>query len=115
MVVLQALRLEVGAVRPADLRAFVPVEAEPAQALEDGVEGLGDEARLVGVLDAQHEAAAFVTGEEPVEESGAYVADVRDARRAGSEANANGHGSNIRGSGIIPAARPRLYDSREAI
>ena len=53
-----ALGLAVGAVGTADVGAFVPVEAEPAEGVEDHLLGGGDEASAVGVLDAQDEFAA---------------------------------------------------------
>jgi len=43
-------------------RAFIPVEAEPAQAVEDDVHGFLGIARGVGVLDAQDKRAAGVAG-----------------------------------------------------
>ncbi len=104
LVVLQTLRLEVGAVGAADLGAFVPVEAEPAEPFEDGIEGAGHEAGLVGVFDAQDELSALMTGEEPVEEGGADVADVGHAGRAGSETDANSHLlSQVTGGNAHPA------------
>ena len=51
--------------------ALVPVEAEPAEAVEDGRDRLGRRALAVGVLDAQDERAAVVAREEVVEERGA--------------------------------------------
>ena len=50
-------------------RAFVPIEAEPAQAVEDDVHGFLRIARGVGVLDAEDERAAGVAGVKPVEQS----------------------------------------------
>ena len=69
-------------------RAFVPVEAEPAQAVEDDVHGFLRIARGVGVLDAQDERAAGVAGVKPVEQRGARAADVQVAggRRGKSDA-----------------------------
>ena len=60
-------------------RAFVPVEAEPAQAVEDDVHGFLRIARGIGVLNAQNEGAAGVPGVKPVEQSRARTADVQVA------------------------------------
>ena len=88
----QSLGLAVGGVRPADVGAFVPVEAEPAEALHDAVFRTGDGALLVGVFDAEDECAAVMAGEEPVEEGGAEAADVKLAGGAGAESDADAHG-----------------------
>ena len=75
--------------RTADLRAFVPIEPEPAQRLEDERLGAGDVALLVGVLDAQDERAARVTRRQPREEGGAYGAEVQRPGGGGREARPN--------------------------
>ena len=76
----EPLGLQVGAVGAADLRALVPVETEPAQRVDHRGVALGGVAGEVGVLDAQHQGAAEVTGERPVEQRAADVADVQRAR-----------------------------------
>ena len=76
-------------------RAFVPIEAEPAQAVEDDVHGLLRIARGVGVLDAEDERAAGVAGVKPVEQRGARAADVQVAGRRRGEADARFHGLNL--------------------
>ena len=64
---------------------FVPAEAEPAQAVEDGVErGLGV-ALDVGVVDAQDHGAPVVAGIEPVENVVSRAADVQKARGEGAK------------------------------
>src|SRR5450432_3692805 len=77
----QPLRLNVGRVRPADADAFVPVEPEPAQSFDLLVDAGRGLAVLVGVFDAEDERAAHVTGEQPVEDGGANVSNVRRPRR----------------------------------
>ena len=84
------LALPVRPVRAADLRALVPVHAEPAQRVEQQLVGLLGVARGVGVLDAEHEGAADVPGVGPVEQAGADQPDVRIAGRRRAEANPNG-------------------------
>ncbi len=53
----------------------------------------GSRALAVGVLDAQHELPAGVTGEQPVEQRGARAADVQCPGRRGGEAHAHRFGS----------------------
>src|SRR5918994_1233153 len=83
-----ALALDVGGVRPADIRALVPLDTEPA---EGGHQLLGrarDKAVLVGVLDAEDERAALAlarrlpVGEERVVHGGLGAADVDRPGRA---------------------------------
>ena len=67
----------------------VPVEPEPAQRVLDLLDRLRDLAARVGVLDAEPELAAVVAREEPVEEERAHAADVEEAGRARSHADAD--------------------------
>ena len=67
---------------------FVPLQAEPLEALEDGARARVGAAALVGVLDAQEELAAVLLDVEPVEERGARAADVEEAGRRRGEAEA---------------------------
>ena len=69
-------------------RAFIPVEAEPAQAVEDDIYGFLGIARGVGVLDAQDERAAGMPGVKPVEQRGARTADVEVAGGRGGKSDA---------------------------
>ena len=98
-------------VEPVELERHrpVPVEPEPAQRVLDLVDGLGDLAARVRVLDAQPELAAVVPREEPVEEERAHAADVEEAGRARSHADADGHRGAYRSCG---AARARLRHPR---
>src|SRR6185436_2478446 len=70
-------------------RPLVPVQAEPAQRVDDEVDVLVGGARLVGVLDAQDEGAAVVARVEPVEERRAGATDVQVSGGAGGEAHAD--------------------------
>ena len=85
------LGLPVRAVRAADLGALVPVEAEPAQAVEQVPVGLLGVPRGVGVLDPEDERAAGVPGVRPVEQGGAHEPDVHHARRRRAEPRADRH------------------------
>ena len=79
---------------PALLGPLVPVEAEPPQAVEDGLQRPLHYARLIGVLDAHDERAAAVPGEQPVEQGGPDVADVGESGWAGREAHPNARGAH---------------------
>ena len=48
--------------RAALVRALIPVDAQPAQAVVDGGLGCGGVAGGIGVLDAEDECAAVVRG-----------------------------------------------------
>ena len=65
----------------------MPSQLEP---VEDDLGVRVGAALLVGVLDAEHEGAAGLPGEEPVEERGAGAADVEVAGGGGGEANSDG-------------------------
>jgi hypothetical protein len=84
-----ALALEIRAVIAAHERAFVPIQSEPAQAIEDHLQGFGCIALLVRVLDAQDELAAGVPCVEPVEQRGSRSAHVQIAGGRRSETNAD--------------------------
>jgi hypothetical protein len=86
------LRLIVGRVRTADVRAFVPIDAQPAEAVQDRGERFVDVSLRVGVVDPQNELAAVPAGEQPVEERRAHAADVQIAGGARGEASADGAG-----------------------
>ena len=73
-------------------RLAVPIEAEPGQPVEDGVDGVGGRTLPVGVLDAQQELAAGVPGIEPVEQSRARAADMQIAGGRGGKARDDGLG-----------------------
>ena len=64
----------------------VPIEAEPAHAVEDRLDRRLGGAGAVGVLDAEQELATVMAGEEPVEQGGARAADMEEAGRRRREA-----------------------------
>jgi len=75
--------------------AFVPVEAEPAEAAQDDIDGFLGVAGGIGVLDAEDEGAAGVASVEPVEEGGAGASDVEVAGGRGGKADARFHGHDV--------------------
>ena len=89
VITLQSLRLEVWPVGAADAGAFVPVDAQPFQTVEDVVNRAFGNAALVGVFYPHDELPIMATGEQPVEHGGANVADVRVPGRAGRIAHPN--------------------------
>src|SRR5690606_24766265 len=86
-IAVHALRLEIGTVGAADLGALVPIQAEPAEGVEDRRGVLRRAPLLVGVLDSKYECASMPSGVEPVVERGARTADVQAARGRRGEAN----------------------------
>jgi hypothetical protein len=98
-------------------RTFIPVQAEPAEAVEDDFHGRLRVARGVGVLDAQDEGATRVAGIEPVEERGAGAADVEKAGGTGGEADSRFHGvkrKSVSRCGV-PQSRPAALHLRQAV
>ncbi|MEY9709268.1 hypothetical protein ABIF03_001410 [Bradyrhizobium elkanii] len=59
----------------------VPIELEPLQAVQDGVDRLLGRAFTVGVLDPEQHLAAELPGIEPVEQRGAGTSDMEEAGR----------------------------------
>ena len=79
--------------RTADFRTFVPVDSEPAEAVEDWLECRFDVSLLIGVIDPQDELSLVMASEQPVEQSSANAADMEMTGGAGSETSPNGgHG-----------------------
>jgi len=83
------LRLKIGSAWPADVRTFVPVDTQPAKALQDRLQRLFDVPLLIRIIDAQDELSAMLPGVQPVEQGGAYPADVQITCRAGCKTSAD--------------------------
>ena len=110
---LDDLGVAVGAFADWKIGLAVPVDAEPAQRLEDLLDVLGRGALAVGVLDPQDELAARAAGEEPVVQCRPRAADVQRAGRRRSEADAHAgmHAQNrpirmLIGAHVSPAGGP---------
>jgi hypothetical protein len=73
----------------------VPVDPEPLQRALDLLGRLGDLAADVRVLDPQQALAPAPAREEPVEEKGAYSADVQEAGRTRGHADADAHVASV--------------------
>src|SRR5581483_6596734 len=72
-----------------DFCPLVPVDAEPAEAVEDRLQRGRVIAVFVGVVDAQDELAAVLAREQPVEQRRALPADVQVAGRARGKTGTN--------------------------
>ena len=90
LIEMKPLGLPVRTPRSADIGPLVPVEAEPAQVGDDARLRLAGRSIGVRVLDAEDIGAALTAREQPVEQRGARVADVKVAGRTRSKSNAHG-------------------------
>src|SRR5262249_37740841 len=72
----QPVRLTIRAKCAADVWAFIPIEAEPLQVVNELAFEAGFAAIEVGVLDAQHHRPALLPCKQPIEERGPGVADM---------------------------------------
>src|SRR5664279_5312963 len=88
---LQTVALTIGRERTLGLLvgALVPIDTEPLEIVEKLVLEARLAAREIGVLNAQHHDATGLTGEEPVKECSAGVADMQLSCGRRSEANAD--------------------------
>src|SRR5664279_2092250 len=67
---------------------FIPTKIEPAQTLEDGVDGGVGVALDIRIIEPQHQGSSVATGVEPVENESASTADVQKTCRRRRESNA---------------------------
>src|SRR4051795_11167688 len=114
-VMIEPLRLEVWCVRTADVGPFVPVEAEPSQAVDDSLDHLPRRTFRIRIFDAQHERSFVTPRKEPVEERRPGAAHVQIPGRRRRKANADhltdyrlirGAGCGVRAAGRgVPKAR----------
>ncbi len=121
LVDLAALALPVRAMRTANVRTLVPFDAQPAQRIVDLLLGFTGRAHLIGILDAQDELAAVLSGEAQVEQRDVGSTDVGIAGRRWRDAGANrGHecsrtvGTYGKGRMLAGAAQPAPAEHREA-
>mgnify|MGYP003574932526 CR=1 FL=1 len=77
--------------RIAGERAFIPFEAEPAQAIENDIDGFLGIARSVGVLNPENEGSAGVFGVKPIEQGGARPANMEVTGRTWCKPDSNVH------------------------
>lgn len=73
------------------MRAFVPLNPQPAQSVEENFQGRLGVSLFVGVFDAQDKLAAGMPGVKPVEQSGSCAPDMKRAGGTGSKSGSNFH------------------------
>src|ERR1700730_825125 len=82
-----SLTLKVWTILPADSRTFVPVEAKPAQPIENYLNRLVPLPALVGILNPEQKRSLVMTREQPVKESSPCASNVQEAGGRRREAN----------------------------
>ncbi len=91
---LATLTLAIRCMRPAHVRAFIPVQAQPAQRFENRLLGLRCAARAIGILNTQNELPAMLSRKAEIEQRDIGGADMRVTGRRGGNAGAYGHFDN---------------------
>lgn len=89
--------------------AFVPLESQPGQVVDQLGGKLGALAAVVQVLDAQHDAAALAAGRKPRAQAAEHVAQVHAARGRRGKATHDGRGS---GGELAVGRRWRVHSGR---
>ena len=89
LVQFRALTLQIRSEIAANMRAFIPIQAEPLQSFVNRCHRFLGVSFDVGVFDAQHEFTAVMPRKQPVEQRGARPSNVQVASRRGSETNAD--------------------------
>src|SRR5438132_8533379 len=89
LVKIGALTLQIGSEIAADVRAFVPLQAQPLQSLINGGHRFLGVSLDIRVFDAQHEFPAVMPRKQPVEQRGARPANVQVAGGRGGETDAD--------------------------
>ncbi|KAG0506142.1 MAG: hypothetical protein Udaeo_04770 [Candidatus Udaeobacter sp.] len=84
-----AFTLQIRPELAADMRTFIPIQAQPFQSFVDGGRRFLGVALHIGVFDTQHEFSTVMPREQPVEKRGARSADVQITGRRGGETNAD--------------------------
>ncbi|CCK07946.1 conserved hypothetical protein [Cronobacter sakazakii 696] len=74
-----------------EIRAFIPLQAQPVHPIHNGFDGFRRGALKIGVFDTQHKFAALIAGEKPGIKSGTGATDVQIAGRAWREAGFDFH------------------------
>ena len=89
LILRQPLRLIIRRMRAADFGAFVPIDPQPAEAVQDRGQRRLDIPLLIGVVDPQQELPAMPPGKQPTEQRRAHAADVQISGRTGSKTGAD--------------------------
>ena len=85
-----SLTLKIRAVVATYSRAFIPIEAKPAQSIVNYLNRLVSLTALVGVLNPQQKCPLVVAREEPIKERSPRAANMQEAGRRRREANPDG-------------------------
>src|SRR5690554_4767564 len=108
-----AFALTIRAVGATDIGAFVPIQTQPAQAVENGLFRFRRAAGLVGIFDAQQKLAAMLTGKAQIKQCDVSSTYVRIAGGRRCNARTNSHGVNLLSKKIDEDKRPALYAMTE--
>src|SRR5690606_22687723 len=85
--------LTIGCVRPAGVRPLAPVQAKPAQLLQDALLEVGVRTLAIGVFETQYHLAAVTPGEQAVEQRRARIAEVHATGGRRCETGGRCHGA----------------------
>jgi len=65
---------------------LLPVQTQPLQALEDGLDGFSREPNYIGILNPQDEFSPVVPGKKPIEKGRSRPSNMEKTRRTGRKA-----------------------------
>src|SRR5690606_18644639 len=66
---------------------FIPIQLDPAHAIENSLDRCVGRPILVGVFNAKNEHAVLLPGKQPVEQGRPHPADMEEAGRTGRKSN----------------------------
>jgi hypothetical protein len=72
-------------------RFGVPIESQPLQSVENGVDGGLGRTGAIRVFDTQKELSTVVSSEQPIEQRGTGAANMQEASGGGGETSDDGH------------------------
>ena len=104
------LRLKVRSVWSTDFRAFVPVEPQPAEGIQNRPKRGVNISLLIGVVNSQNKLTTIVACPQPAKKGGTHPADVHITGRAGGKTSSNGH---RKFSDKFPSHRDLVWRTRQ--
>src|SRR5687767_3198026 len=102
-IAIEPLGLKVRRVRAANLRPFVPIDAQPPQSIEDTGDHFGLVTLDVGVLNAQDERAAVAARIEPIEQGSPGATNMKITGGGRGETETGNHLKVILSAGELSA------------
>ena len=84
-----ALALPVWSVLAAERHTLVELDAKPAERFDDIILGSGNKTIAVGVLDAEHQVAVVLAGEQVIIQGCTHASNVQSTRRTGCKTHSN--------------------------